>query len=94
MSILQMKGGKSTGETARELEVRQLELPEVEPVEKAVYVKLTPGTPLFEKVQTVSGVLGTTMTQSARFMMRNGYLGFRRFLSDNLINEVEFEGND
>lgn len=86
--------GNSTGEIVSVSDVKQLDLPATPTAEKAVYVKLTPGTPLFAKVEKVSEILGTSMTQAARFMMQNGFLGFRRFLKDNLENEVELESRD
>lgn len=61
----------------------QTELALNEPVtEKTIYVKLTPGTDLYIKVCRVADIASVTPTLAARMMMRNGWLGFRRFLTE------------
>lgn len=50
--------------------------------DKAFYVKVSPRTELYQKVDKVAVLLDIKLTQAARLMMRNGYLGFRRFLID------------
>jgi len=55
---------------------------EVQDASKPIYVKLTPGTDLYIKVQRVAEIADVQPTLAARMMMRNGWLGFRRFLSE------------
>lgn len=52
------------------------------PAKKSVYVKLTQYTELYVKVERCAQLMDVPMTKAARLMMRNGYLGFRRYLED------------
>jgi hypothetical protein len=77
MSILMMrKGGMTTGEVAAEFNGTQLEMPMPEVSGRAIYVKLTPGTELYNKVLMCAGHTQVTPTRAARMLIKAGWLSF------------------
>lgn len=60
-----------------------------DPPEKAIYVKLTPGTPLFNQVCKVAERIGESPTQAARRLMGVGWIGFLRAIRYDLKGEKE-----
>ncbi len=61
-----------------EYTAQQMVLNLTDPPEKAIYVKLTPGTDLFNKVVLVSEHLEVTPTKAARVLMSGGFLSYIR----------------
>ncbi len=57
-----------------------MKLPEPDLNLKPVYIKLTPGSELYEKVRDISNTLNVPMTKAGRLAIRHGWMGFRRFL--------------
>lgn len=68
--------GKSTGEVASEFEGEQLEISLDQDAGKAIYVKLTPGTELYNRVLMCSHHLEVKPTKAARMLMRSGWLSY------------------
>jgi hypothetical protein len=48
---------------------------------KAIYIKLTPGTELYDKVVAVADETDVSLTKAGRMMMRNGWAGWKRFMA-------------
>lgn len=61
-----------------EFTAQQLKLDLTNPPEKAIYVKLTPGTDLFNKVVLVSEHLEVAPTKAARVLIAGGFSGYIR----------------
>ncbi|MEE8599431.1 MAG: hypothetical protein V3S69_08025 [Dehalococcoidales bacterium] len=59
-----------------EFTAKQLELDLGDIPEKPIYVKLTPGTDLFNKVATVSNHLKVSPTKAARLLMAGGWASY------------------
>ncbi len=55
-----------------------MELDLGDPPEKAIYVKLTPGTDLFNQVVLVSNHLEVTPTKAARILMKQGFSNYMK----------------
>ena len=80
MSIIRMPISGKAGGGRSEKSMKQLEIPApARRQDKVLYVKITPNTELYIKVQFVARLLAIKPTRAARMMMRNGWLGFKRF---------------
>jgi len=55
-----------------------LEINLTDPPDKAIYVKLSPGTELFNKVVMCSEHLRVPPTKAARMLLRAGWIGFTK----------------
>ncbi len=64
-----------------------------EPPEKAVYIKLTPGTDLYKMVAVCANHFGVKPAKAGRILIRGGYTGFTK---SNVINlkRMKNESND
>ncbi len=51
---------------------------------KPIYIKLSAGTDMHQRVMMVAGHLGVTPTKAGRMLMRTGWLGFVRSVSRGL----------
>ncbi len=76
------KNGEPTGETSEKLPVQGELILGPAPDEKAIFIKLSPGTDLYVKVKRVAKIADVKPSKAGRMMMRNGWLGFRRFLAE------------
>lgn len=80
MSVIQMQmNGLPTGKTAEKSHASEEDAVSNTETERPIYIKLTPGTDIYIKVLTVANKLDVNPTRAARYMMRNGWLGFKRF---------------
>lgn len=77
MSLIALAtNGKDTGRVVDEFTAKQMELDLTSVPKKAIYIKLTPDTDLFNKVVLCADHLEVTPTKAARILMRAGWLGY------------------
>ncbi len=57
---------------------KQLEMELIKPPDKAIYVKLTPGTELFNRVVACAEHLEVKPTKAARILLRAGWAGYAK----------------
>lgn len=73
--------GEATGEEFALFEAKQAEMDLTKKAPKPIYIKLTPGTELYEKVLSVSNEMDVAPTRAGRMMLRAGWLGFSRYVA-------------
>ncbi len=92
MSILMMEqNGKNIGEVCAEFEGEQMEISLTEDAQKAIYVKLSPGTELYNRVVMCSQHLEVKPTRAARMLMRSGWLAF---VNSTIVNMRRVKNED
>ena len=79
MSILKMHGnGGSIGGPSEIFAGRQIAMALPEGDQKPIFLKITPGTDLYDQIEVVASKCQVKKPRAARLMIKAGWLGFAR----------------